>query len=61
MWLPKPITVDNGPKFAGKALDEWAYGQGLRLSFCSQVSHSRTPTSKAFNGKFRDHDRTYMA
>lgn len=27
--LPKSVTVDNGPEFAGKALDEWAYSQGL--------------------------------
>ena len=26
--LPEVITVDNGPEFAGKALDEWAYRRG---------------------------------
>ena len=31
--LPQTITVDNGPEFAGKVLDEWAYGHGLELNF----------------------------
>ena len=26
--LPEVITMDNGPEFAGKALDEWAYRKG---------------------------------
>ena len=31
--LPEVITVDNGPEFAGKARDEWAYRRGIKLSF----------------------------
>ena len=31
--LPEVITVDNGPEFAGKALDEWAYRRGIKLNF----------------------------
>ena len=31
--LPEVITVDNGPEFAGKAMDEWAYRRGIKLSF----------------------------
>lgn len=27
--LPKSITTDNGPEFAGKLLDEWAYTKGV--------------------------------
>jgi len=30
--LPEVITVDNGPKFAGKALDEFTYRRGIKLS-----------------------------
>jgi putative transposase len=26
--LPEMIVVDNGPEFAGKALDAWAYKHG---------------------------------
>ena len=29
--LPEVITVDNGPEFAGKVLDEWAYRKGVKL------------------------------
>ncbi|CAB3764299.1 DDE-type integrase/transposase/recombinase [Paraburkholderia humisilvae] len=31
--LPASITVDNGPEFAGKALDAWDYEAGVTLSF----------------------------
>ena len=31
--LPEVITVDNSPEFAGKAMDEWAYRRGIKLSF----------------------------
>ncbi|RQX78614.1 transposase, partial [Burkholderia anthina] len=31
--LPASITVDNGPEFAGKVLDAWAYEAGVTLSF----------------------------
>jgi hypothetical protein len=27
------IAVDNGPEFAGKALNEWAFRKGIKLSF----------------------------
>ena len=31
--LPQSVTVDNGPEFVSKALDEWAYRKQLRLRF----------------------------
>jgi len=31
--LPETIVVDNGPEFAGKVLDAWAYAQGVGLHF----------------------------
>ncbi len=31
--LPEVITIDNGPEFAGKVLDEWAYRKGVKLNF----------------------------
>jgi putative transposase len=31
--LPDVITVDNGPEFAGKILDERAYRKGIKLIF----------------------------
>ena len=34
--LAQTITVDNGPEFAGKLLDAWAYGNGIELDFIFQ-------------------------
>ena len=31
--VPEAITVDNGPEFAGMALDQWAYQHGVKLDF----------------------------
>ena len=31
--LPKTIVVENGPELISKALDEWAYRNGVRLHF----------------------------
>ncbi len=30
---PKAIRVDNGPEFVSKALDKWAYENGVTLDF----------------------------
>ena len=52
--LPERICVDNGPEFASKALDAWAYRRGVQLVF----SRPGTPTDnayiEAFNSRFRD-------
>jgi putative transposase len=52
--LPKSITIDNGPEFAGKALDEWAYSQGLHLHFIQPGKPQQNAYIESFNGKFRD-------
>ncbi len=31
--LPSSVTVDNGPEFVSKVLDEWAYRRQLQLRF----------------------------
>jgi len=31
--LPKTIVVDNGPEFAGRTLEAWAYTRGVELRF----------------------------
>jgi putative transposase len=41
---PKTIRVDNGPEFAGRLLDQWAYLNGVELDF----SRPGTPTDNAF-------------
>ena len=44
--LPEVITVDNGPEFAGKAMDEWAY--------LVDPSWQAARESESFNGRLRD-------
>ncbi len=31
--LPQSITVNNGPEFTSRALDAWAYQEGVSLAF----------------------------
>lgn len=52
--LPRSITVDNGPEFAGKALDAWAYQAGVTLSFIRPGKPVEDAYIESFNGKFRD-------
>jgi putative transposase len=52
--LPELIVVDNGPEFAGKALDVWAYRHGVRLHFIRPGKPVENAYIESFNGKFRD-------
>jgi putative transposase len=52
--LPEVITIDNGPEFAGKALDEWAYRKGVRLNFIRPGKPIENAFVESFNGRFRD-------
>jgi len=52
--LPSLITVDNGPEFAGSALDAWAYHRGLRLHFIEPGKPVQNAYVESFNGKLRD-------
>jgi putative transposase len=52
--LPGSITVDNGPEFAGKILDEWAYNRKLRLHFIEPGKPQQNAYIESFNGRFRD-------
>jgi putative transposase len=52
--LPKGITVDNGPEFVSKALDEWAYAVGLQLRYIQPGKPQQNAYIESFNGKFRD-------
>jgi putative transposase len=51
---PKTIMVDNGPEFAGKALDAWAYENGVGLHFIAPGKPVQNAYIESFNGKFRD-------
>lgn len=52
--LPETLIFDNGPEFAGKALDEWAYRHGVKLHFIDPGKPSQNGFCESFNGKFRD-------
>lgn len=52
--LPAIITVDNGPEFAGKALDAWAYRHGIKLHFIRPGKPVENAYIESFNGRFRD-------
>ena len=52
--LPDVITVDNGPEFAGKALDEWAYRKGVKLNFIRPGKPTENAFAESFNGRLRD-------
>lgn len=52
--LPQVITVDNGPEFTGKVLDEWAYSNGIKLDFIRPGKPTENGYIESFNGKLRD-------
>lgn len=52
--LPESITVDNGPEFAGRTLDEWAYRKGVKLNFIQPGKPVQNAYIESFNGRLRD-------
>ena len=52
--LPRSIVIDNGPEFAGKALDAWAYRCGVKLHFIRPGKPVENAFIESFNGKLRD-------
>jgi putative transposase len=52
--LPSCIVIDNGPEFAGKALDAWAYQRGVKLHFIRPGKPVENAFVESFNGRFRD-------
>ena len=51
---PNVITMDNGPEFSGRALDEWAYRHGVKLNFIQPGKPVQNAFIESFNGRFRD-------
>lgn len=51
---PKSITVDNGTEFASKAMDHWAYNNGVHLDFIRPGRPVENGYIESFNGKLRD-------
>jgi putative transposase len=52
--LPQAITVDNGTEFTSKALDEWAYRNGVQLDFIRPGKPTENGLIESFNGRLRD-------
>lgn len=52
--LPEVLMLDNGPEFAGNALDAWACQHGVTLHFIQPGKPVQNAFIESFNGKFRD-------
>jgi putative transposase len=52
--LPATVIWDNGPEFAGTALDAWAGQHGVQLHFIQLGKPVQNACVESFNGKFRD-------
>ena len=51
---PKRLAVDNGPEFISKALDTWAYRNGVALEFSRPGKPTDNAFVESFNGHFRE-------
>lgn len=51
--LPKAICVDNGPEFISRALDAWAWRNGVQLCFSRPGKPTDNAFSEAFNSRLR--------
>jgi len=51
---PRSITVDHGTEFTSRALDEWAYRNGIALDFIRPGKPVENGFIESFNGKLRD-------
>lgn len=51
---PRTIRVDNGPEFILKALDRWAYENGVTLDFSRPGKPTDNAFVESFNGRLRD-------
>ena len=52
--LPTSIVLDNGPEFADRTLEAWAYANKLALCFIRPGKPIENAYVESFNGKFRD-------
>jgi putative transposase len=48
------LHAANGPEFAGRTLDAWAYAHGVALRFIRPGKPIENAYVESFNGKFRD-------
>lgn len=52
--LPRQIRSDNGPEFVSRAVDQWAYEQGLEWHTIQPGRPMENGYVESFNGRFRD-------
>ena len=52
--LPAGIVCHNGPEFAGRVLDQWAYRRGVALLFIEPGKPVQNAYAESFNGRLRD-------
>ena len=52
--LPEVITMDNGPEFTGRHLDEWAVRKSVKLNFIRPGKPIENAFAESFNGRLRD-------
>ena len=51
---PNRLLTDNGPEFAGAALDVWTYANQIEHQFIQQGKPNQNAYVESFNGKVRD-------
>ncbi len=51
--LPTTITCDNGTEFTSRALDQWAYGQRVKLDFSRPGKPTDNALIESFNASVR--------
>lgn len=52
--LPRYIKTDNGSEFISKALDKWAYENGVEIDFSRPGKPTDNAKNESFNGRFRE-------
>jgi putative transposase len=52
--LPCSITVEHGTEFTSKALDQWAWENGVQLDFTRPGKPTDNSLCESFNGRLRD-------
>jgi putative transposase len=50
---PRSIRIDNGPEFAGRLLDQWAYLNKVELDFSRPGKPTDNAFIEAFNSRLR--------
>lgn len=50
---PKALRTDQGPEFTSRALDQWAYANGVSLKLNQAGKPTRSAYIESFNGQFR--------